>query len=115
VRLRSSLMVCFVVSNQSAITNAFLISVFSDADLEGLVAKLTGDNFEPYLTSVGGSGLGVLSPYHPMAHTSSSLLTPDEEGHASVVPQESLRAAFESSTVGELNKWADDRGRWLYV
>lgn len=77
--------------------------------LQALTEGLVGSGFRPYLTSVGGSGLGVLSPYDPenYAVVSSKL---EDSDH-----QSSLREAFETQGIEQLTAWADQRGRWLYV
>ncbi len=54
------------------------------------------------MTSVGGSGLGVLSPHDPTNYG---------DGPGS----EPVRAAFEEKTTAELADWAAKRGRWMYV
>ncbi|KAA1467323.1 cystathionine beta-lyase [Dentipellis sp. KUC8613] len=74
----------------------------SDSILDSLLQSLSKKNFVPYLTSVGGSGLGVLSPHDPANYG-------DGPG------AEPLRAAFEEKTVAELADWAAKRGRWMYV
>jgi len=77
--------------------------------LRALVGGLSSSGFHSYLTSVGGSGLGVLSPYDPAnyATTSSKLENSDR--------QPSLREVFEAQGVEELTAWAEQRGRWMYV
>ena len=80
-----------------------------ETDLHALIEALANAGFQPYLTSVGGSGLGVLSPYDPAnyAVTSSKTENPDQPP--------SLREAFEDKRIEELAGWAEQRGRWLYV
>jgi hypothetical protein len=77
--------------------------------LSALIEALTSSGFRPYVTSVGGSGLGVLSPYDPAnyAVASSNPENPDQPP--------SLRATFEGKRIEELAGWAEQRGRWLYV
>ena len=36
---------------------------FKAEALKALLAELSANDFDPYMTSVGGSGLGILSPY----------------------------------------------------
>ena len=74
--------------------------------LRALIEALTSSGFRPYLTSVGGSGLGVLSPYDPAKYAVASS-NPDQPA--------SLREAFEGKKIEELAEWAEQRGRWLYV
>jgi len=77
--------------------------------LRALVEELSTSGYHPYLTSVGGSGLGILSPYDPAnyAIASSKLENSDH--------QPSLREAFEAQGIEELTAWAEQRGRWMYV
>ncbi|KAH9966258.1 cystathionine beta-lyase [Lactifluus volemus] len=78
--------------------------------LAALIETLTSSGFQPYLTSVGGSGLGILSPYDPANYTSDH---PSALGHSD--QQHSLHGTFQIKTVEELTAWAENRGRWLYV
>lgn len=77
--------------------------------LRALTEELTSSGFRPYLTSVGGSGLGILSPYDPANY---AVVSPkgDSQGH-----QPSLREVFEAQGIEELTTWAEQRGRWMYV
>lgn len=88
------------------------------------MAELRADGFEPYLTSVGGSGAGVLSPYAnsdgPSAYEGpvtppETLDASDESVQYMSLSTASLRAAFENITPAEFGRWAEERGRWLYV
>lgn len=81
---------------------------FAASLLEELIADLVKDNFQPYVTAVGGSGLGVLSPWHPQA----PLETPP---HTPEVGKEQLRSVFAMTPIPELTKLAEERGRWLFV
>ncbi|EPT01350.1 hypothetical protein FOMPIDRAFT_1145026, partial [Fomitopsis schrenkii] len=87
---------------------------FSDDALRTLVSALEGASFTTYNTSVGGSGLGVLSPYH---EHEAALATPPETPREQTPSAEpaSLKERFRGIDVGELPSWAEDRGRWLYV
>lgn len=87
-----------------------------------LLAELSANNFDPYLTSVGGSGLGILSPYpehrNPSANVPQGQVTPPETpDEAANGPQlgNSLRTSFEVNSLSELSGWAHDLGKWLYV
>ncbi|TFY73068.1 hypothetical protein EWM64_g10944 [Hericium alpestre] len=83
--------------------------------LRELVDSLSDTAFVPYLTSVGGSGLGFLSPHQPDNYAGP--VTPPEtpgEGEREV-RRASLQAAFEEKAIPELAEWAAGRGRWLYV
>jgi hypothetical protein len=74
--------------------------------LRVLIEALTSSGFRPYLTSIGGSGLGVLSPHDPANYAVASS-NPDQPP--------SLREAFEGKRIDELAGWAEQRGRWLYI
>lgn len=108
-------------------------------DLQRLVDDLIRENFEPYITSVGGSGLGILSPYpehrNRDAVASSSLRThehvppvgqvtppetpaPEHQEQLGVTTSEdkdTLRVSFETNSTDGLAEWANGLGRWLYV
>ena len=90
------------------------------------------EKFKPYLTSVGGSGLGILSPYHIPGHLRSATrhrAQTEETGQATPPPEtayqdnpldvsvdlDDLRTSFETIVTEELGAWADGLGRWLYV
>jgi hypothetical protein len=106
---------------------------FKAQDLEDLISELIREDFQPYLTSVGGSGLGILSPYGHHRNRKSSArpsgqalgqVTPPETPIPSEGPGETrdendnlelLRPSFETGTILELPTWADSLGRWLYV
>lgn len=94
--------------------------------MENLVAELARDEFDPYLTTVGGSGLGILSPYQSktdptMPTQNQGQVTPPETPRENGVnfdlddSPDPLRAAFEARTISELSEWAESRGRWLFV
>ena len=108
---------------------------FEDERLQDLISLLIRESFQPYLTSVGGSGLGILSPYAEHRNRGSrppgglgQVTPPDtpapreqlqpeivdryEKGVSDLDP---LRASFVSSTVAELPEWASGLGTWLYV
>ncbi len=113
---------------------------FRPQDLQNLVDDLTRMDYEPYITSVGGSGLGILSPYPEhrnldvvpsvtRTHEPSGQVTPPEtplpesqvqlEHFAATQDIEgaeaTLRAPFETISLGGLPGWASGLGRWLYV
>lgn len=104
--------------------------IFSCTDIEGqkldsLIAALQQDEFGTYLTSVGGSGLGILSPYNPESHSGfieggpvTPPETPHEQEHGGdeeLSGRRSLRAAFETKSGEDLAEWVERRGRWLFV
>ena len=94
---------------------------FSNDSLESLIGDLTRDGFEAYLTSVGGSGLGVLSPYNSASSRDTALTTPPEtpDDHSDDPhvddTEEPIRSAFENKSREEFAEWAEARGRWLFV
>ncbi|KAF8656838.1 hypothetical protein AX16_002386 [Volvariella volvacea WC 439] len=108
---------------------------FKEDHLHNLVNDLSRLGFQPYLTSVGGSGLGILSPYahhrnprsrgprptHPLSEvTPPGTPSPDQEVPKGLAPRvdadaEPLRPSFETSSLEELPTWAEGLGRWLYV
>lgn len=103
-----------------------LLTDFSEEKLHQLMAELRSDGFEPYLTSVGGSGVGVLSPYPSTAKPSpygapvTSPETPSngaesDEGWLASDGAVPLRGAFADKPTVEFGSWATELGRWLYV
>ncbi|KIL64253.1 hypothetical protein M378DRAFT_106435 [Amanita muscaria Koide BX008] len=98
---------------------------FNNQSLQDLINNLIRKKFEPYLTSVGGSGFGILSPYHARRHLRSATRTvPGGETGPVTPPPESvhpldgptdLRTTFETTASEDLATWANDVGRWLYV
>lgn len=107
---------------------------FKAQDLDDLISELIREDFQPYLTSVGGSGLGILSPYgHHRSRRSATRpsgqalgqVTPPETPIPSDGPSteirdedsslEALRPSFETGSILDLPTWADSLGRWLYV
>nr|AUN37954.1 cystathionine gamma-lyase 2 [Ganoderma lucidum] len=97
---------------------------FHDEKLQGLISALLTDGFQPYVTAVGGSGLGILSPYDDIAADPdadspplSPPATPDPNREDGIdgAPQPSIRRGFETITTLELPEWALGRGKWLYV
>lgn len=93
---------------------------FKDETLQELIEALAADNFDPYMTSVGGSGLGILSPYGQRPLPEDALLatppgTPKEAVVAAGAPPDPLRAPFEKVNIEELGNWTEGLGRWLFV
>ncbi|KAJ7242803.1 cystathionine beta-lyase [Mycena haematopus] len=95
---------------------------FPAETLDKLIAELVHEKFVPYVTSVGGSGLGILSPYTPpdLAHSravvrSGQVTPPETPGLGPQTDTDCLRLAFEQQTSSDLSQWADSLGRWLYV
>lgn len=95
---------------------------FKEETLQDLISALASDNFDPYLTSVGGSGLGILSPYRQSPPMVSGPATPPETPNGQGIPATEvdtspapLRMSFESKNMDELAGWADGLGRWMFV
>jgi cystathionine beta-lyase/mevalonate kinase len=103
---------------------------FEVSNLEHLMLGLSESQFKPYLTSVGGSGLGILSTHEGRRwvhkDAEAGTMTPSDTSDESVVEQEntkddkdvppaSLTSAFVTQTVYGLAEWAEMRGRWLFV
>jgi len=90
---------------------------FQHDTLERLIATLIAENFQPYVTAVGGSGLGILSPYRhsdPGDASAASI----EKGLSSAdddVDRTISISDFSSVGPDSLPQWTDDLGRWLYV
>ncbi|PFH53110.1 hypothetical protein AMATHDRAFT_55556 [Amanita thiersii Skay4041] len=107
---------------------------FSKEQLQDLIGDLIRKNFDPYLTSIGGSGLGILSPYNAQLRLAPSHVPKDQTGQTTPpetphLPNTSsppnatsaaqdlggLRISFETARFEELADWANNLGRWLYV
>ncbi|KAF8624533.1 hypothetical protein AX15_005842 [Amanita polypyramis BW_CC] len=104
---------------------------FDNESLQDLINNLIRKKFDPYLTSVGGSGLGILSPYHARHYLRSTtrpaprletgqVTPPPETPRPDGLPDSStyldgLRTSFETTAVEGLAAWADNLGHWLYV
>ncbi|KAI0346577.1 cystathionine beta-lyase [Trametopsis cervina] len=79
---------------------------FPEGDLTALLRDLQTANFDPYLTSVGGSGLGILSPHGRKP------LDADADGTSSI---QGLQDHFSSIKDEDLTRWVEGRGPWMYV
>lgn len=114
---------------------------FKSEDLQRLVEDLIRENYEPYISSVGGSGLGILSPYpehrnrevisasgsQTRTHVQTDgQVTPPEtpapdrqaqlwDGSVGDKEAETLCAPFKTTSIDHLSEWASGLGRWLYV
>lgn len=115
---RNALLIVVIMSDMTM----FPIDVPEDK-LHDLMNDLRNDGFEPYLTSVGGSGVGILSPYRaqvrPKPATPPETPNESEEDEKLIGVQpgsgEPLRSTFESKLSSDLSHWAEGQGRWLYV
>lgn len=93
---------------------------FDASALQELVSVLETANFKSYLTSVGGSGLGILSPYkaHRPTVQPQALGVPEsavDDVDEKLVAVEPLKDEFKTVDHMEFSQWAEGRGRWLYV
>ncbi|KAL4252293.1 GHMP kinase family protein [Abortiporus biennis] len=101
---------------------------FQPTSLKSLISSLESEQYQPYLTAVGGSGLGILSPhdYHRQQfnlkhshHDHGEPITPPEtpslEEERSEKELEALRADFGSLDDEKFIQWAEGIGRWLFV
>ena len=81
----------------------------ADETLTQLQAILEKDGYRPYMTAVGGSGLGILSPHEESNYPpfKPSEIVPGGPGP--------LLDGFSKITQPDLAIWAEERGRWLYV
>jgi hypothetical protein len=59
---------------------------FKPEELNNLVQDLICENFEPHITSVGGSGLGIPSPYSEHRNTDISILMTENLTLGQVTP-----------------------------
>ena len=90
---------------------------FPESSLSSLVANLRDKGYVPYLTQVGGPGLGILA-----SHATALLpITPPEpatgDGEVEGVRNESetLVALFAQKPKSELGPWMDALGPWAHV
>ena len=108
-----------VTSASSSDTDDPFRAEFSDEKLQSLIKSLESAGYQVYVTSVGGSGLGILSPYDEIVvdeDDDSPPTTPDVNGEANgAALRRSIRRRFENVGTTELPKWASARGKWLYV
>ncbi|KAF9046864.1 cystathionine beta-lyase [Hymenopellis radicata] len=94
---------------------------FKDELLKELLKEIVDNKFDPYLTSVGGSGLGILSPYAehrtkmPPPVAVPGQVTPPQSPSPETKDVAELRPTFEMKEVDGLSHWAESLGRWLYV
>lgn len=122
------------LSTQNRLINPYsLFADFKDEQLNTLIDELIREGFHPYLTSVGGSGLGILSPYpehrtrgsdpQPPRQGAGGPVTPPETPTPDVaerhkkqpVASDPLRPTFETAATTDLAEWTTSLGRWLYV
>ncbi|TCD63579.1 cystathionine beta-lyase [Steccherinum ochraceum] len=99
---------------------------FRPEHLQELIAALIADDFQPYVTAVGGSGAGILSPYkvhRNVVHKKEDPITPpetptpeDSAEHLAFIGSDSqLTSEFSSTPHEDFAHWAESQGRWMYV
>ncbi|EKM78669.1 hypothetical protein AGABI1DRAFT_41416 [Agaricus bisporus var. burnettii JB137-S8] len=108
---------------------------FKPEDLQKLVDELIRENFEPYITSVGGSGMGILSSFSEHRNQSPASVatnihpqtvgqvtppqTPAPEGQVQLGVEkdtaEQRRLSFNTTSTEKFAEWASEIGEWLYV
>ncbi|KAF8525853.1 Cys/Met metabolism PLP-dependent enzyme-domain-containing protein [Hysterangium stoloniferum] len=92
---------------------------FPESSLKSLTETLVQKGYVPYITSVGGSGLGILAPYLPESDhspfTPPETPSPDGSSDGSGDELQSLRETFATRSRDVLAEWATQRGKWLYV
>lgn len=89
------------------IAHSIATTDMSEETLASLTQSLRDDGFEPYLTSVGGSGLGVLQSRVTAVDVRSR-----EDGETNHIP---LRKAFQSIDATGLEAWAERTGEWIFT
>lgn len=77
----------------------YILPDFQEDSLAAVTDKLVEAGYNTYLTSVGGSGLGV----YPVS------------GDPSNLAQDNLKQVFINKAKIELASWAESQGGWLYV
>jgi hypothetical protein len=85
-----------------------LISDFPESDLKALIANLENQGFQPHLTSLGGSGVGVVT--RPSATADEKV--DSDEGNVSAAP---LRATLRDTSADGLQAWSEKLGHWKYT
>ena len=78
-----------------------------ESQLQELIQSLRDDGFHPYLTAVGGSGLGVLQSAASAVDVNA--LGAGEHNH---IP---LRKAFQEIDATRLEVWAEKTGDWVFT
>jgi hypothetical protein len=79
---------------------------FSTERMDALLSELRESGFRPYVTSVGGAGLGLL--------TSGKALDVEAPG-AAETNHSPLQKAFHDVNAEGLEAWAEQTGEWLYI
>jgi hypothetical protein len=110
-----------IITKNGSPNSSFYLD-FEQQKLNDLTSILQNEGYGTYLTSVGGSGLGILPPYILEAHSTvmeggpvTPPETPNIEGDEELRVRRSYRAEFEGKRVEELADWVERRGRWLFV
>ncbi|KAI6045307.1 Cys/Met metabolism PLP-dependent enzyme-domain-containing protein [Pisolithus marmoratus] len=89
---------------------------FSESSLSSVIATLQEKGYVPYLTQVGGPGLGILiSQNTSLPMTPSESAVSDIESNGEPSEGETLAAQFAQKSKAELGSWIDGLGDWAYV
>ncbi|KAI6008440.1 Cys/Met metabolism PLP-dependent enzyme-domain-containing protein [Pisolithus marmoratus] len=90
---------------------------FSESSLSSVIATLQEKGYVPYLTQVGGPGLGILISQNTSAlpMTPSESAVSDIESNSGLSEGETLAALFAQKSKTELGSWIDGLGDWAYV
>lgn len=102
---------------------SLIILGFRQPLLENLIATLEGEGYQPYLTAVGGSGLGILPPHrrHQVQPSSNAqpgepITPPDTPAADSGDESPDTRPLKTDFAAAEkLTEWAEGKGKWLFV
>ena len=78
-----------------------------EAQLQDLIQSLLDDGFRPYLTAVGGAGLGVLRS----AARAVDVEAPGAGEHNHIP----IRKAFQEVDAARLEVWAEQTGDWVFT
>jgi hypothetical protein len=73
-----------------------------------LISALRNQGFEPHLTSLGGTGVGVLV----RESATSDEKVESDEGNTAAAPK---RAALRESNAEGLQTWSEGLGQWKYT
>ena len=119
----SSPYLCMQALTLTLLWHSFILD-FDGSALQELISVLESANFKSYLTSVGGSGLGILSPYQAHRQVLQPVIGRDNLGvpesavddvEETLVANDSFKDDFKKIDHTEFSQWAEGRGRWLYV
>lgn len=95
-----------MVSRRHPYQPLLTLADFPTERMDALLSELRESGFRPYLTSVGGAGLGILTDGKALD------LEAPGAGETSHVP---LLKAFHDANPEGLESWAERAGGWLYI